>query len=422
MTSIKKRKDYVIVVGIRCGDGTRIEAEDSLTELKSLVISAGAVIRDAVFCDLRKINSATFIGRGKVNEITEKIKKYKTTMVVLNRGCPRHQQRTLEGLWDTHVIDRTGIILDIFATRAATREGILQVELAQLEYRLPRLTRMWEHLSRLGAGIGTRGPGETQLEVDRRKIRLRLDKIRSDLKRVRNRRRIQRKARKRASITTVALVGYTNAGKSTLLNALTGSSVIVQDQLFATLDPKIRTLILPNQQKIIISDTVGFISKLPHQLVAAFRATLEEVMESDLLIHVIDGSSDNRDHQIQQVDSVLNDLGVTDKEMILAFNKADLSPEMIPGPVWGDGSIPAFSISAETGTGIEDLLRYLTEFNARKTQAIRYLIPYENSDVAAAIQSSTEVILTEYDDKGVIIEARVTPRYAHQFREFRVEK
>ncbi len=416
--SIERKDESAIAVGIRHTDWTRADAEAALEELKSLIISAGAHISDTLLCDIDKIRSATFIGTGKIEEIRQKILEKNVTLVVLDDSLSPAQQRNLEDIWGVRVIDRTGMILDIFAHRAKTKEGKLQVELAQLEYRLPRLTRMWEHLSRLGAGIGTRGPGETQLEVDRRRIRQRIVSLKAEIEKIKNRRRLQRKSRQKVGLLSVALVGYTNAGKSTLLNQLTGATVLVMDQLFATLDPTIRLLHLPNNQKVIISDTVGFISKLPHQLVVSFRATLEEVVQSDLILHVINAASSNRDDQIKEVERVLNSLDIEQKPILQIYNKIDLVPEMIPGRLSLKDGGYAVGISALTGSGMDILIDEIMRFQSIRFIEVTFMIPYSNSDIVALIQREGTVKDLNYRDHGVEIVAEVTPGLANKYRIF----
>jgi len=416
------KSESVIVLGVRRMRQTWADAEAALEELKTLAQSAGAVVLDAVMCDIERINCSTFLGSGKVQELKQLIGTAKPDTLVFDESLTPAQQRNLENQWNVHVIDRTGIILDIFARRAGTKEGILQVELAQLQYRLPRLTRMWTHLSRLGAGIGTRGPGETQLEVDRRKIRQKISRLKKDLEKIKKRRRLQRKARKQVGSVTAAIVGYTNAGKSTLLNRLTGSSVKVMDKVFATLDPTVRVLKLPNNQNIAISDTVGFISKLPHQLVAAFRATLEEVSEADLLLHVVDGSTEYPQVHIEEVEKVLKELGAVQKPRLLLYNKLDLMDVMDSAShCHHDDYLGAIAISARRGDGIDELLDFLMEFNNARLKDLTFEIPYSKSEIIARLRDSAEVTELIYNEDAVQINARVKPSFANKYREYIVE-
>ena len=340
-----------LLVGLRRPRQPRWEAEDSLEELAQLARSAGARVHGRVMQERPAPDPRTCIGRGKVLELSAGVGG--VDLVIFDEELSGSQQRTLEDLLHRKVVDRTGLILDIFAQRARTREAKLQVELAQLDYMLPRLVGGWAHLERLGGGIGTRGPGETQLESDRRIIRRRMSKIRRDLERVRRHRAVLRRPRQKIPVPVVALVGYTNAGKSSLLNALTRAGVYEADQLFATLDPTIRRLALPDGRPVLISDTVGFLRKLPHQVVAAFKATLEEVASADLLVHVVDVSHPAMAQQIDAVDGVLAELGLGRAPRIEAYNKVDRLPAP---PSWAEGETKV-AISAKTGFGLPDLLK-----------------------------------------------------------------
>lgn len=330
---------------------SRWEVEDSLEELGQLARSAGAKVSKTVIQERERFDTAFLIGKGKVEEL-KRVTQAGIDLVIFDDDLTGTQQRNLERSLGVKVLDRSALILDIFAQRAKTREGYLQVELAQLDYFLPRLVGLGEWLSRLGGGIGTRGPGETKLEVDRRTIRRRMAKIQRELEKVRRHRALLRKPRRRIGLSTVSLVGYTNAGKSTLMNSLTHAGVLVEDRLFATLGPTIRILPLPQGKRVLLSDTVGFIRKLPHQLIAAFKATLEEVVEADLLLHVIDASSPRMEAQIQAVEQVLGELGISDKPNIKAYNKMDLLNVPIGNErFFRDG----IAISALTRDGIEEL-------------------------------------------------------------------
>ena len=416
-----KEKENAYIVGIRTQRQTREEALDSMQELKCLAESAGASVVGETFCDLERINPATFIGKGKAREIGSSANETCSDLVIFDKSLSPAQQRNLENLNNHRILDRTSLILDIFSQRAQTKEGKLQVELAQLKYLLPRLTRMWKHLSRLGAGIGTRGPGETQLEVDRRKIRQRIDKLSDELKKVRNRRRLQRSGRKKTGFTSIALVGYTNAGKSTLMNALTGSNALVQDKLFATLDPTIRILDLPNGRQVIVSDTVGFISNLPHQLVEAFRATLEEVVDADLLIHVIDATSENTNEQINAVNKVLHELNADKKPCINVYNKIDACNQWIPGQIRTEHGDNSFAISAKKQRGLAELIEAITHFENQRTQISTFRIPFRESRIAAEIHEDGEVISETFDEHAYIIRSRVPFTVYNRFENYIVE-
>jgi len=304
--------------------GALLPADESLNELAELARTAGAEVVARFTQRLDHPNPATYIGSGKVQEIVEAIREHGANVVIFDDELSPSQQRNLEKALGVKVIDRTALILDIFATRAQTREGRLQVELAQHQYLLPRLAGQWSHLERMEGAIGTRGPGETQIETDRRLIRNRIAKIRRDLEEVRTQRELYRRRRARNNVPVVALVGYTNAGKSTLMRALSGADVLAEDKLFATLDPVTRRISLPSGEIVLLTDTVGFIQKLPTQLVAAFRATLEELEDADLLLHVVDISHPNAYQHVQTVEATLRELGVDRKPQLLALNKVDL--------------------------------------------------------------------------------------------------
>jgi len=343
-------REIALLVGVCRHGQARWEAEESLAELERLAKSAGARVADTVLQERDRLDPRYLIGKGKAEEIRGRCAG--VDLVILDEELSGSQQRNLEQLLGRRVVDRTGLILDIFAQRAQTREGKLQVELAQLDYLLPRLAGAWTHLERLGGGIGTRGPGETQLESDRRRVKTRMAKLRRDLEQVRRHRALLRRPRRKVPFPIVALVGYTNAGKSSLMNALTQASVVVQDQLFATLDPTLRRLKLPGDRVALLSDTVGFIRKIPHQLVAAFQATLEEVQEADILLHVVDISHPNAELQQAAVEAVLGELGLADRPTILVFNKIDRLGRSAFSRRPGSGRVYT---SARTGAGLDDL-------------------------------------------------------------------
>ncbi len=330
----------------------RWEAEDSLAELAQLARSAGARVAESVLQERDRLEPRYLIGKGKAEELRGKLNG--VDVVILDEELSGSQQRNLEQLLSRRVVDRTGLILDIFAQRAQSREGKLQVELAQLDYLLPRLAGAWTHLERLGGGIGTRGPGETQLESDRRRVKTRMAKLRQDLERVRRHRALLRRPRRKVPFPILALVGYTNAGKSSLLNALTHANVVVRDQLFATLDPTLRRLVLPGGRVALLSDTVGFIRKIPHQLVAAFQATLEEIQEATVLLHVVDISHPHAEEQQTAVEGVLAELGLVDRPTLLVYNKIDRLRQAAFSWRPGSGRV---ATSAKTGTGLQELLR-----------------------------------------------------------------
>lgn len=340
------------------GTSTELTADASLVEFRELAESAGALVVAQVLQRRSKPDPATLIGAGKVEEIAGIVGANQADLVVFDHDLTPTQLRNLEDLLPCRVLDRTQLILDIFACHARTREGQLQVELAQLEYMLPRLTGRGKAMSQLGGGIGTRGPGETQLETDRRRIQRRLVHLRGELESVRRIRRQQRQRREAVPVPTVALVGYTNAGKSTLFNRLTGAGVLASSRMFATLDPKLRTLELPSRRHILLSDTVGFIRNLPHTLVTSFRATLEEVERAEVQLHVRDASSHYGEEQKSQVEKVLGELGVLDKPRIEVLNKVDLLPPEERAVLESRGNI---TISAVSGDGIDRLLALIDD-------------------------------------------------------------
>lgn len=336
-------------------------------EFKELVRSAGAQIMHLVTGSRQRPDSRYFIGQGKAEEIRDYVRHLQADLVVFDHSLSPAQERNLERLFECRVVDRTGLILDIFAQRARSHDGKLQVELAQLKHMSTRLVRGWTHLERQKGGIGLRGPGETQLETDRRLLAVRIKQINKKLEKVQNQREQGRQSRKKAEIPTVSLVGYTNAGKSTLFNALTQADVYTADQLFATLDPTLRSISLPNQQEIILVDTVGFIRHLPHDLVAAFRSTLQETTEADLLLHVIDSHDEQRDLYREQVNKVIEEIGAETVPQIEIMNKIDLT-EHAAGIQEGNGLHATTAwVSAQTGAGLEQLLEYLGSYFAQQT-------------------------------------------------------
>jgi GTPase len=390
----------------------RIPARESVDELARLADTAGLEVVGQAVQPLRRIQPATYIGAGKVEEVKGLVESAHGNVVVFDDGLSPAQQRNLEKAFACKVIDRSALILDIFAQRARTTEGKLQVELAQLQYLLPRLTRQWTHLSRLGGGVGTRGPGETQLEVDRRRIRERITVLRRRLGDVARTRRVQQTERSATPIPMVALVGYTNAGKSTLMNALTQAGVLVEDRLFATLDPTVRRLRLPGGLTVALADTVGFIHKLPHQLVEAFKSTLEQVRTAGLLLHVVDASHPSwREHR-RVVDEVLDDIGAGDVPVLPVLNKCDRLPD--------DGALGLPSdevlISARTGQGITDLLTRVEAALSKDLARIRLEIPSGRGDLVARLRRAGRVLEEYYRDGSVIVTALVPAKVAGQVR------
>src|SRR5216117_1892921 len=325
-TGPQKTQERALLIGLEKAGVSKWDLRDSLEELRELASSAGAKVVDTVTQKLPRPTAPYYIGRGKAESIKDSSQDQQVTSVIFNDELSPAQGRNLENLFARKVIDRTQLILDIFAQRARSREGRLQIELAQLQYLLPRLTRMWHHLSRQTGGIGTRGPGETQLEVDRRRVQERIARLERELEGVRKVRAVQRQGRKRHQWPVAAVVGYTNAGKSTLLNLLTGAGLIAEDKLFATLDPTTRNLTLPNKQRLLLTDTVGFLRKLPHTLIESFKATLEEVSQTDPLIHDVALSHPRVEEHIEAVNNVTNELGAFGKQTLIVFNKIDNLP------------------------------------------------------------------------------------------------
>ena len=393
--SLAQGTERTIIVGMEYGGGASIigwSAEDSLEELKQLADTAGAEVVARFLQKRPKPDPAFFIGRGKVQELALYVQQENIDLCIFDDELSPAQQRNIEQAMGVRVLDRTALILDIFAQRAHTNEGKLQVELAQLQYTLPRIMGKGLSLSRLGGGIGTRGPGETKLEVDRRRIRDRIAYIKGCISKVKNVRTLQRSGRAKASVPTVSLVGYTNAGKSTLLNTLTNSDIYAQDQLFATLDPTTRQLDLPNKQQAILTDTVGFIQRLPHQLVAAFQSTLEEVVEADVLLHVIDVSHELYKEQANAVYHVLEELGAKDKTIITVYNKIDKLPEgsaLAERLAREENSI---CISAKARLNLDGLLALIAENLKLKSVEESFLVPYSDSAAVSRLHEAGTVL------------------------------
>lgn len=404
--------------------------EDSVDELALLARTAGVIVVGRVVQRAAQIDPATFIGSGKLEELIDRVADTQADMVIFDDELsPRHQRELEKRLGDdVQVIDRSALILEIFSQHARTREGALQVELAQYEYRLPRLTRQWTHLARQAgggaarggaAGVGLRGPGETQLEVDRREIRRRISHLKQELEGVRAHRQRHRMQRSRAGIPTVALVGYTNAGKSTLLNALSGADVYVANQLFATLDPTTRRIELPSGRVVLLSDTVGFIQKLPVTLVAAFRATLEEVIEADLLLHVVDISEPHAWDQIDVVEDTLAELDATRIPKILVLNKIDRGEAPLPPALDDLGYRAVVRTSATEGRGLDELRDAIALALRESLVEVSLLIPYAQGDVLAAVHEAGVVQSEAHTEQGVEVRALVPPRLAGRLEAFR---
>ena len=368
-TSSSAAQERAALIGLVSGSARRIDAEQSLEELAGLALAAGATIALRMLQERPKPDPATYIGSGKVSFLAAACAEAGVDVVIVDAELAPAQQRQLEDGLDCKVVDRTQLILDIFARRARTREGKWQVELAQLKYLLPRLAGSGTALSRLGGGIGTRGPGETKLESDRRRIRVRIQSIQREIDQVRKRRSQLRERRHKRSVPTVALVGYTNAGKTTLFNRLTNETAVASDALFVTLDPLVRQVRLPDRRELLVSDTVGFIDRLPHALVAAFRATLEEVAEADLALHVIDASSSDRERQSAAVRRVLEEVGATDVPVMDVFNKIDVMTADESRRL-READPSAALVSARTGEGVPELLQRVAAQLALDTRRI----------------------------------------------------
>jgi GTPase len=405
-------RERAVLVGV--GPGFE---ERKLDELAALADSAGATPVARIVQSRSGPDPATFVGKGKLAELHDAIHAAAADAVIFDDELSPGQLRNLEDRLGTKVIDRTALILDIFALHARSREGKAQVELAQLNYLLPRLRGWGEAMSRLGGGIGTRGPGETKLEVDRQHIRRRIAKLRRDISKLARTRRLKRSRREGSGVAQVALAGYTNAGKSTLMNALTSAGVLVADQLFATLDPITRRLALPGRPAATVSDTVGFVSKLPHDLVEAFRSTLEEVAVASLVLHVADASAAEVDTQIEAVREVLAEIGAGDIPELVALNKVDLLEEQQRRRV-ARRHPGAVAVSALTGEGIDDLLQAVTEALPRPPVQVTLLVPFGREDVTARLYREAEVLGTEPNSVGTVVRARVGERELAEVREF----
>ena len=420
-------REKIVLVGVIFPDRTPEEVEESLDELARLVDTAGADVEARIVQRRDAPDPATYVGKGKADELHRVSLAVDSDTVVFDDELTPAQQRNLEKILGRTAIDRTDVILDIFAQTARTQEGKAQVELALLRHRLPRLRGRGKQLSQQAGGataggarapIGSRGPGETQLEVDRRRLQRRINKLEGDLKSLTKTRRTQRRARNRSGLPMVSLVGYTNAGKSSLLNQLTDAEVFVADRLFATLDPRTRRLQLRGGEALLLSDTVGFVRKLPHDLVEAFRSTLEVASEADLLVHVVDASAAEPVEQIRAVREVLEEIGASHVPELLAFNKADLAPLETKRLVAANpGSV---AVSATTGGGVADLLDVLGDRLRALRPVAEFLVPFDRGDVLAAIHRDGEVVSEAHEDEGTRIRARLGPTRASAYQEFSV--
>ncbi len=403
--TLEGRREQAILVGMESPEVNPEETAYSLEELGRLADTAGADVLLELTQRRGRPDAATFLGRGKAEELADCCRSLGAGLVIFDRELSAAQARNLENITGVRVIDRTQLILDIFARRARTREGKLQVELAQLNYLLPRLIGRGTELSRLGGGIGTRGPGETRLEVDRRRIRRRIAELDKAIGDVRKHRELLRRSRKEIPVPLAALVGYTNAGKSTILKKLTGARVLVEDKLFATLDPTTRRVVLPNNEVILLTDTVGFIRNLPHHLVAAFRATLEEVVEADLLLHIVDASHPDLEGQIEAVNQVLESLDSGSKPCIIVYNKTDLVPDF-QTPLKTNNQ-PAVAVSALDGRGLDEMLAAVAGILSRRRVRLAYFIPYEKTGVLSLLYEKGQVLREEHGQDGISVDAEL---------------
>jgi GTPase len=400
------------LVALHVGDAPRAHVEDSLRELRALARTARADLAGETLCRLRDVHPATYVGRGKAAEIAESIAAAGATLAIFDDDLSPAQGRALEAVLKVRVVDRTQLILDIFAQRALTLEGGLQIELAQLRYLIPRLRGLWTHLERQKGGIGLKGPGEKQLELDRRRIEERISRIRAQLQDVRRRRAELRRGRRRHGWALLTLVGYTNAGKSTLLNRLADAGVLADDQLFATLDPTTRQIRLPNHQPCLLTDTVGFIRKLPHHLVEAFKATLEEVNEADLLLHVVDASHPHVEEQIAAVEAVLRDLGAAAKPVLAVFNKTDLERGRNQAIRLADRFAHSAAISAANGDGTLTLCQTIADLLRDRVRRLSLKIPAADGRALASIHANGKVLDQKVRGKNVLLEAVVSASFA----------
>ena len=402
--------ERALLIGLERPGHDKWAVRDSLEELRELAQSAGAEVIDLISQKRDAPSAPTFVGRGKANEIAVRCREMTANTVIFDDDLTPAQGRNLVDIFgaDVKVLDRTELILDIFAQRARTREGKIQVELAQLQYMLPRLTGLWTHLSRQRGGIGTRGPGEQQLEVDRRRIMERISRLKRDLDEVRKNRRIERSGRQKLHWPLVSIIGYTNSGKSTLMNALSGAGVLAEDKLFATLDPTTRKVRLPNNQNILLSDTVGFLRKLPHQLIESFKATLEEVAEADLLLHVVDVSHPQAREQIKAVEVVLHEIDSWGKPTLVALNKIDkLDAESNGLAEFQREFEHAVPISAKRGANLDELRDEIGNQLKSRRVGVTLSIPAERSQTIALVYRSGYVTERSQDNGNVVLKAQI---------------
>lgn len=414
MESNEEKRERFILAGVHTGriDAINDTTEESIKELTELVKTAGGEVIGELVQNRPVLESATYMGEGKLFELLEMVDNMGADAVVFDDELSPIQLRNISDTLNCKVLDRSMLILDIFAMRAKSGEGKLQVELAQLKYRLPRLRGFGVEMSRTGAGIGTRGPGETRLESDRRHIHRRISALEAEIKEMKKHRDLIRGRRKKDGVITAAIVGYTNAGKSTLLNTLTDANILAEDKLFATLDPTSRAITLEDNRKILLVDTVGFIRKLPHHLVDAFKSTLEEAVVADFLIHVIDASDDEMDNQIKVVEGVLSDIGATGKKVISVYNKMDKLDALTIIP--SDGII----ISAKHNKNVDILLKAILETAPGKKQKVKVCIPYSEGALVSELHKNQKVISEDYSDNGTVMELLVDKEMYERIKEY----
>jgi GTP-binding protein HflX len=417
------RLERVVLIGV-WSDGTLATAENSLRELSRLAETAGSVVLDGMIQRRGRIDPATYVGAGKAAELAGVVAATGADTVICDGELSPSQLRRLEGVVKVKVIDRTALILDIFAQHAKSREGKAQVELAQLQYMLPRLRGWGESLSRQaggrvagGGGIGTRGPGETKIETDRRRIRTRISKLRGEISGFKTGREVQRGRRRRNAVPSVVIAGYTNAGKSSLLNALTGAGVLVEDALFATLDPSVRRAKTPSGRPLTLTDTVGFVRHLPHQLVDSFRSTLEEAAEADLILHVVDGSDADPQAQLSAVRGVLAEVGAADVPELVVVNKID-DADQVALKAFALRERGAVLVSAKTGEGLDELRAAIEAGLPERDRAVRVCVPYDRAELIARAHAAGEVSHIEHGPDGTLLEARVPPELAAALEQF----
>jgi GTP-binding protein HflX len=412
--------EKTVLVGLERAGVSKWDLEESLGELRELAATAGANVVDTVTQKLQHPTAPYYIGKGKAEEVAAICTEHGAGSIIFDDELSPAQGRNLESVTSKKILDRTQLILDIFARRARSREGRLQIELAQLQYLLPRLTRMWTHLSRQTGGIGTRGPGETQLEVDRRRVQERIARLQKDLEEVRKHRAIQREGRARHQWPVVAIVGYTNAGKSSLLNRLTKAGVLAEDKLFATLDPTTRQFVLPNKLKVLFTDTVGFIRKLPTTVIESFKATLEELKSADLLVHVVDVSHPQWEEHIAATEAVIRELDAAGKHTLIVFNKID----RLPNPEAVEAALARYphsvAVSVKTGENLEDFVDELQNQLSAWRLRQKFRIPQSDSAALAELHRAGHVIDIAYEGDDALLTAHIPPALEAKFARYAV--